>query len=1129
MKNLNETVQEEFISGSGGKGGGGAAPFEADDTLSALQTITSLIAIGEGPIDSVSEVYLNNNPASSYKRVQVGSSLGFEVQDIIKGFSQVESPHPTSSNLPLLKDTPVVLTVTNGDVDALRLTLGLNTLFLLDEKNNILGSEVSFDIYTRKNSSDLWTKIFTRTKIGKTRNPYAWNIRVPKPNGATTSDLWQVKIIRITPDDDIYNKTSSKASWISTIEIQEANPSVDLSYPNTALIGVTLSNAVRLGGSIPTISARVKGLKLKVPGSSVYNASTQVYSSSVWDGSWNLALQYTDSPGWILYNILTNARWGLGIDEAKVDKFAFFKLAYYCAELVDNGLGVMERRFTFNNQFMNREGVMTFLMYIETICNSKLIYDNFGNLSVTYDHSEQASFIIGNNEVIDGLFNYTSSLAEDRYTQVNVTWNNPDLLGATDTETWPKDYPSGSMEESMLNRYGLQSTDIVLAGCYSRRQAIAKARWVFYTSCLCTNILNFKTLLYGLTFKIGQVFGVIDNDNINVVRTSKLKSYVFAGTNHLTLTLDSYIDLPASAFTVTYRSGTGFVEYPILETAITTNTLTISSISPVATPFPNTDTYLVGDVVPTLWKISEISVDSETQEHTITAIEHDNNKFTYVDNDIFLDSPNYYGFPATSVTPVESISVIKDFHDDGIKTSVNLTVKWIWFENSAIKSLYLDEHAAWITSGMLGNEPVPKNPNPCAFKVTYRRNNSNYTELPTVYSFSAIIPDALLGTYDITVNAVTANGIESIDTIYTYVYGNGVPSTLVPPTNVYVEGTTGTVFTDEAARIVFSYDTTNDTKEDKLLRYVLEIWDVSGASLKHTYYVTPLADKGGLFVYTFANNSSDFSPANREFMFKIYSQDLDLNLSTSIDTTFSNPAPESISISVEMGADTATISLPILSGDSKGFLIHMNTADGFIPGDGNKVYDGSDSKATIYLPANGIYYFKAAEYDVFGQDVLNYSAQIAGTAVGLNGGRIEANTLSRNSNYSITGDVNIIGGDLELLINTGYTCLQSPGTSIILSVSLGSSIPLATKKIKVALTNSSGVALGSFYFYDRSGQKIDQRSYFGTKTFSIVVPYDGIVNVFAYLFHDDTVTTTPLVYETYVANNPYLDIVEHRL
>jgi len=58
-----------------------------------------------------------------------------------------------------------------------------------------------------------------------------------------------------------------------------------------------------------------------------FNANPVIYEG-VWDGTFTYS--WTQNPVWIIYDILTNDTYGLGIAEENIDKFMFYKVAQYC-------------------------------------------------------------------------------------------------------------------------------------------------------------------------------------------------------------------------------------------------------------------------------------------------------------------------------------------------------------------------------------------------------------------------------------------------------------------------------------------------------------------------------------------------------------------------------------------------------------------------------------------------------------------------------------------------------------------------------------------------------------------------------------------------------------------------------
>ncbi|MGC6299296.1 hypothetical protein, partial [Pasteurella multocida] len=75
----------------------------------------------------------------------------------------------------------------------------------------------------------------------------------------------------------------------------------------------------------------IYGIEMKVP--SNYDPFERTYTG-FWDGTFKIA--WTNNPAWILYDLMTNKRYGLGwrLGEFNVDKWALYQAAQYCDQMV---------------------------------------------------------------------------------------------------------------------------------------------------------------------------------------------------------------------------------------------------------------------------------------------------------------------------------------------------------------------------------------------------------------------------------------------------------------------------------------------------------------------------------------------------------------------------------------------------------------------------------------------------------------------------------------------------------------------------------------------------------------------------------------------------------------------------
>lgn len=62
----------------------------------------------------------------------------------------------------------------------------------------------------------------------------------------------------------------------------------------------------------------------------------------MWDGTFKIA--WTNNPAWILFDVITNSRYGLGnmLGSFSCDKWTLYDIARYCDVMVDDGFGGKE-------------------------------------------------------------------------------------------------------------------------------------------------------------------------------------------------------------------------------------------------------------------------------------------------------------------------------------------------------------------------------------------------------------------------------------------------------------------------------------------------------------------------------------------------------------------------------------------------------------------------------------------------------------------------------------------------------------------------------------------------------------------------------------------------------------------
>ena len=480
----------------GAKKGGGGGAVEASDTLRSKSFARVLDAIGEGEIEGLvnglSSIYLDGtrlqaaDGSFNFEGVQVDLRQGTQGQEHIAGISAVENE--VNISVEVKKETPVVRTITNPNVNAVRVKLMIPQLSKQDKSNgNIDGSNVTVGI-DLQTGSGAFVRQVTDEIVGKTMSRYERSYRIQLAGVGP----WAIRMVRITdkPED---SSVQNSTYFSSMTEIVDAK----LSYPNTAMVGIRLDASQF--SSIPTRAYHMKLLRVRVP--SNYDPKTRVYTGA-WDGTFKIA--WCSNPAWCFYDLITSARYGLGqhIPEEMVDKWSLYRIGRYCDEQVPDGRGGTEPRFTLNVYLQTREDSYKLLNDIASVFRGMLHWAG-GSVVVTQDAPSDPTYLFANSNVVEGAFSYSGTSASARHTVALVTWNDLSDMGRQKVE-YVEDAEG-------IARYGVIETEVAAFGCTSQAQAHRVGRWILASELTETETVTFATGMEGVMAHPGQIIKVRDN------------------------------------------------------------------------------------------------------------------------------------------------------------------------------------------------------------------------------------------------------------------------------------------------------------------------------------------------------------------------------------------------------------------------------------------------------------------------------------------------------------------------------------------------------------------------------------------------------------------------------------------
>ncbi|MBU9979625.1 DUF1983 domain-containing protein [Proteus mirabilis] len=502
-------------------GGGGSTPRLLDDNLKNKQFLNVIDLVSEGPIEGpvggMSGFLLNGTPVvdadgnPNIHGVEVQWRAGTQTQEPLEDFPFVEKEIPV--NVEVKKSTPILRTISDQETDRVRFTLGVSALVSQDDKGNQYDATVEMLIEVNDGSG--WTHAETAKITGKISGQYLESYIIDAPK----KKPFQIRVSRLTGDsksDLLKNGTV----WASYTEITDAK----FSYPNSAVVGMKIDKSQY--GDTPNRTYHIKGMIIQVPDN--YDPESRTYTG-IWTGRFKPA--WSNNPAWVFYDLVTNERYGIGemIGSFGVDKFALYAIARYCDELVDDGFGNKEPRFTFNAYITSQRKAKEVIDDLASVFRGMPLWDG-QQLTCFQDRPSDPVWTYTNSNVIDGKFKYTSTAKSARHNAIEVSWINP-------SNGWSEEREF-IQDDDLIQRFGGVNVKKVTAfGCTSRGQAHRVGKWILQTEKLEKDSVTFSTGREGINCISGDIIEVADDSFAGVKVGGRVLSV-----NGSTITIDAPID-----------------------------------------------------------------------------------------------------------------------------------------------------------------------------------------------------------------------------------------------------------------------------------------------------------------------------------------------------------------------------------------------------------------------------------------------------------------------------------------------------------------------------------------------------------------------------------------------------------
>ena len=586
---------------SKGGGGGGHTPVEAKESGRSKQLVKIVEAISEGEVyglaDGMKSIYFDKTPVQNkdgsynFKNVQVEGRVGGQVQDLMAGFDTSEKEVGVGTLVK--KNLPLTRTVTDAKVSRLRLTIGVQSLFKQEDNGDTNGTSVNFVI-------TIGSRTYPVSISGKYSSQYLQHHTFDN----LPSVPFIVKVERTT-DDSTTQRLQNNTIWSSYTEIIDT----EFTYPNTALIGVKFDS--EYFSNIPTRTYDLLGLKVKVP--SNYDTRTRQYTG-MWDGTFKV--DWTDNPAWVLYDVVTNKRYGLGgrLGEFGADRWALYQVAQYCDQLVPDGFGGQEPRFTCNVWLTEQRSAYQVINDICSIFRAMPVW-NGQQLTVVMDRPADPVWTYTNANVDESGFSYTFSARKSRHNAIQVEY-------ADKENSYEKAIEYVSDDDS-IRKNGLNVKKITAFGCTSRGQAHRTALWLLQTEKLETKTVTFTVGAEGLMHIPGDIIKVADTHYAG----TNIGGRVLA-INGTTVTLDREITLSGNSYLSYINANAKHQNIKI--TSVNGAEVTLDQ-PPVGLELYGVWSLATQQVTSQLFKALSVK-EEDKGKYTIMALQHEPQKEAIVDN-----------------------------------------------------------------------------------------------------------------------------------------------------------------------------------------------------------------------------------------------------------------------------------------------------------------------------------------------------------------------------------------------------------------------------------------------------------------------------------------------------------------
>ena len=464
----------------------------------ARQYLHLLYCAGEGELQDIRNIRINENPADNYKDVQIDIRLGTNDQTIIPNFADNYADQPLNYELTggwathevqgnLCTGIELTIALPNGlyysndqgGMDATGVSLAAEYRIVGSETDwmplplcNATGTDA---FLSRKN--DTWVKSLNGAALG---GGYSGDIRE-----ATNKGIYRVYRFENLPPGRYevrvccLRKDGNSVRYVNRVYWTQLTQIVydDFVHPGKALIGIRALATEQLSGNDPAVSWVQERSKLYV-----WNPYAKAYEE-----------KRADNPAWACYDILHQCRRIGGryiVRGEPADRLSYDMFKAWAEQCDSKG-------YTFNYIYDSAMQVWEALRYPETVGRGKVIMQGT-RFTCVYDYAAQPSqlFTVGN--IKQDSFKEEFQGTQGRANVIEISFMNKDKNYERDVlPVFADDY---DVSESLST-----PTQIELMGCTDLKQAYAHGKHALRANKYELRTCTFDAFVDAIACTIGDV------------------------------------------------------------------------------------------------------------------------------------------------------------------------------------------------------------------------------------------------------------------------------------------------------------------------------------------------------------------------------------------------------------------------------------------------------------------------------------------------------------------------------------------------------------------------------------------------------------------------------------------------